>query len=163
MNRLKHRFIAAAVALSAVLGASSAMAGTTTSNLAASVALTSDCTLTTTPIAFGTVDTLNYTSVKPTGVMSLTCTGGTSAKVSINAGLGVGATTGVRYMTDSTGDTLRYALYQSTAGTFGWDSTVTVTFASTGTQTLNAVGVLVTGQAIIPGTYADTVTVSVAY
>jgi spore coat protein U-like protein len=115
-----------------------------------------------------TVNFGNYTGalVTPGATpLSVTCPLLVAYTVSLNAGTGAGATTTTRKMTGPGSSTLNYQLFQNSSRTTNWGNTVgTDTVAGTGSlsaQTLNIYPQLSAGQNNAPGTYTDTITVSV--
>ena len=103
-----------------------------------------------------------------TVAISATCTVGTNYTLSLDVGLGSGATLSTRRMTSVGGDTLDYALYTTAGRTTPWgDGTGgTGTVSSTGTglsQVFTVYGRVPSSAAASVGVYADTVTVTATY
>jgi len=154
----------AAVSLGAPTGA---LAGTQSTNMGVSATVTANCTISTTPVAFGSVDTLagNHDA---TGSVSISCTNGAPWSATANAGAGSGATLPVRRMT-SGANTLAYSLYIDSSHASIWGSGSGGTSAVTGTgsgsaQSFTIYGRVPSGQSSVPaGTYTDTVSVTVTY
>jgi spore coat protein U-like protein len=106
-----------------------------------------------------------------TGGVSVKCTNGTPFTVALSAGSTTGSTVAQRLLANGT-NTLQYNLFVDTAWTktFG-DGTTGTLGAGTGTGVANAVTVPVYGQildsafnqAAAPGTYTDTINVTVTY
>jgi len=98
--------------------------------------------------------------------MTVTCFLFTGYTVALNAGVGVGATTTTRKMTGPGGAELSYRMFQNSSHTTNWGNTVGIdTVAGTGTsspQTINIYPQAAAGQIVAPGTYTDTITISVA-
>lgn len=110
----------------------------------------------------------NYTGTQLThgGIpLSVTCPLVFGYTVSLNAGTGAGATTTTRKLTGPAGATLNYQIFQNASHSINWGTTVgTDTVLGTGTlltQTLYMYPQLPAGQNNSPGTYTDTITVSV--
>jgi spore coat protein U-like protein len=150
-------------------GAQPAFAATTTSTLDVSATVTSNCVVSTSPIAFGNVDVTNGSNVDGTGGISVTCTSGTGWTASADAGGGTGASLVVRKMSDGT-NLLNYALYTDSGRTSVWGDGAggtTATIAGTGNgvaQATTIYGRVPSGQTSLPaGDYDDTVTVTVTY
>jgi spore coat protein U-like protein len=135
---------------------------TTTFSVAATVA--ANCTILATSLAFG-----NYAGalIDSTATISVTCTNTTPYNVGLNAGLATGATVTNRSMTGPASALLGYKLFSNSAYTTNWGNTVgTDTVARTGngaTQPLTVYGQILAGQFATPGSYTDTITVSVTY
>jgi len=138
-------------------------AGNTSTTMAVSATVLSYCSVSTLPLAFG-----NYSgsAVSASTTVTVTCTLGTAFNLGIDAGLGSGATVAARKMTYGA-NTLTYGLYSNAGATTVLGSTIgTNTVADTGTgtaQTVTVYGQIPAGQAVAPGTYSDTVTVTITY
>lgn len=153
----------------AAVAASPAYATTATSSLDVSATVTSNCVVSTTPIAFGNVDVTSGANVDGTGGLSVTCTSGTAWAASADAGAGTGASLATRQMAFGA-NLLNYALYTDTTRTTVWGDGVggtTGTFTGTGNGSAQAstiYGRVPSGQTSLPaGAYADTVAVTVTY
>ena len=168
MSNLITRLIGSA-ALAGLVIAAPAYASTATGNLGVSATVSSNCTLSTSPVAFGTVDVTSGTDVDATGSIGVTCTSGTAWDASADAGAGSGATLDTRKMT-SGANLLNYVLYTDSARTTVWGdgaSGTTALISDTGTgveQTKTIYGRVPSGQTSAPaGDYTDTVAVTVTY
>ena len=96
----------------------------------------------------------------------MTCTNTTPYNIGLDAGTGSGATVATRKMTSGRA-AVKYSLYSDSAHTTVWGTTVgTDVVAATGdgnSQSYTVYG-LVPPQAVpVPGTYNDTITVTVTY
>ncbi|HEX8655563.1 MAG TPA: spore coat U domain-containing protein [Allosphingosinicella sp.] len=160
--------LAAAGALLGLAVPTTAMAGTQNATMNVSATVTANCTISTTPIAFGSVNTLSGNNVDANGTVSVTCTNGSPWTLSADAGGGSGATMATRRMTAG-GNTLNYTIHTTAGhGTVWGDGTATTaTIGNTGTgsaQTITVYGRVFSGQTGVPaGSYADTVNVTVTY
>jgi spore coat protein U-like protein len=132
--------------------------------LAAPFAAGQFCVVSATTMNFG-----SYTgAVSTPGATPVTvnCTILIPYTVSLNAGMGAGATTTTRKMTGPASATLNYQMFQDAARTINWGNTAGVnTVAGTGissAQTINIYPQAAAGQIVAPGTYTDTITVTVA-
>ena len=139
-------------------------AATATSSLAVSATVTSTCMVSATSLGFGSYSGL----VAPaSSTVSVTCTNTTPYNVGLSAGLGAGATVTSRKMTGPASALLAYGLFRDTGHTVGWGGTAgTDTVAGTGngaTQPITVYGQIPTAQYVVPGAYADTITVTVSY
>lgn len=183
MNRERARHIVHASAparhrgawwLGALLGLVCGMAGA------------ADCSITAVGVAFGVYDPLAVTAVDATATVSVRCVwtsgSGTGAQrvspvISLSAGLPPGTLTQRRLRT-ATGDLLNYNLFRDTARTQIWGDGSSGTFTAptspaalvlpssgnprTGTRTIY--GRMPAGQTnAAPGSYADTITVTVTF
>jgi spore coat protein U-like protein len=131
-------------------------------NVTASVA--ANCRVSTQTVDFGTTGVLS-SNVDATGQVSVSCTPGANYSISLDNGQTGTGPTSRRMTLGSIGIT--YGLYRDTARSLPWGSTVgTNTVAGTGTGV--AVGIPVYGRVPsqttpAPGTYTDTVVVTVTY
>jgi spore coat protein U-like protein len=155
-------------AIGAATIATPALAGTANSNLSVNATVTANCTVSTTALNFGSIDTLSASAVDGTGGVSVTCTNGSGWTASADAGSGSGATLASRRMT-SGGNVLNYSLFTNAGRTTVWgDGTGgTGTVGNTGTgsaQSFTVYGRIPGGQSsAAAGTYADTVSITISY
>lgn len=150
------------------LGApTAAVAGTQSSTLGVTATVTANCTVSTTAVAFGSVNTLSG-NTDATGSVSVTCTNGSAWSAAANAGSGTGATLASRRMSAGA-NTLSYTLHTDAARSSVWGdgSAGTATVSNTGTgaaQTFTVYGRVPSGQTSVPaGSYSDTVSVTITY
>jgi spore coat protein U-like protein len=136
-------------------------------NITASV--TTDCSVGTSTLAFGTVSsaTIQAGNVDATGTVAITCTTGTNYTVKLDIGAGSGASFASRKMTGGA-NLLNYSIFNTAGHTTVWGdgTTSTVTVAGTGSgsaQSLNAYGRIFAGQTPNAASYVDTVNVTVSY
>jgi spore coat protein U-like protein len=145
---------------------SAPFAATTTSTFTVQVTLTASCTI-------NSASTLNFGSqgvlianVDQTSTIQVQCTDTTPYNIGLDAGTGSGATVAVRKLT-SGGATVNYTLYSNTGRTTVWGNTVgTDTVAATGNgtaQSYTVYGRVPPQSTPAPGTYTDTITVTVTY
>ena len=164
--------ILTATLAAASLAAGVAQSATTTTTFTVSATVQSTCSATATALAFG-----NYTpgagALANNSTISVKCTKNTPYTVALNAGSTTGGAFTQRLMLSGTTNTLQYNLY-TTAGfatVFGDGTGATGTGTGTGAgvataNTLTVYGQLpdsATNQAAIPGSYSDTITVTVSY
>lgn len=158
--------LAATAAL--LLAASPAFAGTSSSNLGVNATVTSNCTVSTNSVEFGSIDTVTGGNVDATGGITVACTNGTPWTAAASAGAGTGATAASRKMVSGS-NLLDYTLFTDSSRTSVWGdgSGTTATIGNTGTgtaQTVTIYGRVTAGQTSAPaGSYADTVSVTVTY
>ncbi len=154
--------------IAAAFAAAPASASTVGGTLNTSATVTANCTVSTSALAFGNVNTISGSNVDGTGGLTVTCTSGTAWAASAGAGAGTGATLAARKMTAGA-NLLGYNLYTSSAYTTVWgDGTgSTATIGGTGSGSAQAVtvyGRVAAGQTTVPaGSYADTVAVTITY
>jgi spore coat protein U-like protein len=145
-----------------------AYAANTVTSVGVSATIAANCTVSTTAVAFGSVNTLSGSAVDATGGISVACTSGTVWAASAGAGSGTGATFASRKMTSGS-DLLNYSLFTDSGRSSVWgDGTGgTSTVGNTGTGSAQPVTIyarIAAGQTSAPtGSYSDTVSVTVAY
>lgn len=145
-----------------------ALAATVGGTLNTSATVTANCTVSTSALAFGNVDSTSASDVDAAGGLSITCTNGSAWTASAGVGSGSGASYADRRMT-SGANLLNYNIYTSAARTVVWgDGTgSTATIGGTGSGSAQAVtvyGRVAGGQNTVPiGSYADTVAVTITY
>jgi spore coat protein U-like protein len=123
------------------------------------------CSVSATDLAFGTY---SGSLVNAVSSISISCTNSTRYNVGLNAGTAVGATVTNRSMTGPGSALLHYNLFSDPVRSVNWGNTVGVdTEAGMGTggvETLIVYGqVGETQTALQPGSYSDTITVTVTY
>jgi len=132
----------------------------------ANAAVTKTCTITAANnLNFGTPASLLTANVDATTTLQTQCTNSTAFQIGLDNGQNASGTT--RRMLGSSGDLITYELYQDSGRTTRWGNTVnsdTVTGTGNGAVQTNTVYGRVAAQATpTPGTYTDTITVSVTY
>ena len=141
-------------------------AGTATTTMPVSMTITAGCTVTATSVAFGTQSTLDA-AMPATGTLGVTCTNTTPYTVSLDAGAGTSATTTLRTMVGPAAATLTYGLYRDAAFTLNFGNTIgTDTAAGTGSgvsQPITVFGRVPAQASPAPGSYADTVNVTITF
>jgi spore coat protein U-like protein len=143
----------------------------------ASAAVTVNCTATAGPIAFPTYNPLNATADAITGPIKVTCsgsgTGSTNVTVGVTLSAGLSGNFANRTMLSGT-NVLYYNIYWSTTysqvmgdgtgGSFaGTAGPFTVTAGGTNYATGTMYGLVPARQNAAPGTYSDTIVVTVTY
>lgn len=165
-----NKLIKAAVA-SVVLGAvGSAIAATDTTTFTVTATVVASCDVSADP-------TLAFPNFTPGGAdqvasanISVTCTNGHPYSVGLNAGL-YGASTAARLMQAGGGAQLSYALFADAGYTTNWDDiggTNTVSGTGNGPSSADVIPVYgrilaASNDAAQPGSYSDTITVTVNY
>lgn len=148
-------------------------AGSATSNLSATASVSANCTIATSPVAFGAYDpvvTNNSSALDGTGTVTVTCTSGSTGTVTLgqgaNADTGSSDTLPVRRMLAGTSDYLTYNLYSDSGRTTVWGNTAGTGVDRTGTGASDAVtvyGSVAAGQNVPAGSYSDTVVATVTF
>lgn len=168
MTHFSKKMAAALAVGSALLAAGAAHAATATTNLSVTATVTANCTVSSSAVAFGSVNPISGSNVDGTGSITVTCTNGTAWAASAGAGGGTGATLASRKMMSSA-NPLNYSLYTDSGRTTTWGdgtaSTATITNNGTGSsQAVTIYGRVPSGQVTAPpGSYTDTVAVTVTY
>lgn len=168
LNPFRIKAAALCGLVAAAVATSPAQAGTQSSSLGVSATVNANCTISTSALNFGSIDTLSASPVDGTGGVTIACTNGSSWTATANAGTGSGATLASRRMTSGS-NTLTYSLYTDAARTTVWGdgtgSTGTITNTGTGTaQNVTIYGRVPASQTGVPaGAYTDTVSVTVTY
>jgi spore coat protein U-like protein len=159
--------LALAISSAAVLGLanSGARALTATSSFSVTITITATCTIvSTSTLAFPT-QTFMAGNVDQTTTLQVQCTNTTPYNIGLDAGTGSGATVTTRKMT-SGANTINYSLYSDSGHSTVWGNTVgTNTVAATGNGSPISYTIYgrVPQQTPVPGSYADTITVTVTY
>jgi spore coat protein U-like protein len=141
-------------------------AASTTTTFAVQATVTATCTINSaSTLNFGSVGVL-ASNVDQSSTIQVTCTNTTPYNIGLDAGTGSGATVAVRKLS-SGGATINYSLYTSNAYSTVWGTTVgTDTQAGTGNgsaQSYTVFGRIPPQTSPAPGSYADTITVTVTY
>ena len=171
-----RKILSSLVCASALVAASgTASAGSTSASFQVSATVTKNCTVAANPLAFGTY-TPGGGAVKVSSTLNVNCTKTTPFTVALNAGTTTGDAFTQRLLQNQTAgdaDTLQYNLYTSNTYATVWGdgtgSTGTVTGTGTGIATSVAetvYGQLVdstANQNVSPGSYTDTITVTVSF
>lgn len=140
-----------------------AQANPATTTFGVSATVLKDCIVSATALPFG-----NYTGAvnNATSTVTVTCTKSTTYTVGLNAGL-TGASVTARVMT-SGANTLNYSLCSDSAAcATNWGNTLATNWVTgTGTgaaQALTVFGQIPAAQYVTPGSYTDTISVTVTY
>jgi spore coat protein U-like protein len=160
------RYLSALAALMA-LGANPAVSQTQTSQFSVQMTITADCQITSAgSLSFGSAGVI-ATNRDGTSAIVVQCTNGTAYNVGLNEGTGTGATVATRKMTGPGAATVNYTLYSDSAHSSVWGNTVgTDTKSANGTgaaQSYTVYGRVLPQTTPAPGSYSDTVTVTLTY
>ncbi|WP_267919952.1 Csu type fimbrial protein [Pandoraea sputorum] len=145
--------------------------GTATSTFTVTLVIQAGCSVTSTPMNFGTVSNLS-TAQTATTTLSVTCTNTTPYNVGLSAGTTTGSTTSARLLAGGTSGntaTVGFGLYQDSLHTTNWGTaqgTDTVSGTGNGTaQSLTVYGQVPTSAGAIPrpDTYSTTITATVYF
>lgn len=164
------RKIAFGIAAAAAVAATPALAGTATNTLPVEVNVINSCTISATPMNFGSPTSIGTANIDRTSTVSLVCTNGAAYDVAMDPGLNASGTQ--RRMSDGGGTPVYvpYAIYRDTSytaaaeWTSGTGNTVSGTAGASGLVSLTAYGrIPATAPSVVAGTYRDTVTVTVTF
>ena len=144
--------------------------GTATATFTVTLQVLANCSISASPLAFGTAGTL-ASPVQGQTTLSVRCTNSTPYNVGLDAGNVANSTVASRLLagtaSGNTTTTVGYQLYQDAARTTIWGNTQgtnTVGGVGNGTaQTLNVYGQVATQTAPAPDTYQSTVTATVYF
>ncbi len=141
-----------------------AFGATATTTFAVSATVQAACSISAAALSFGT-----YTgaAINATTTVTATCTNTTPYSIGLNPGTATGATVTTRKMTGPGSATVAYSLYSDPGRSINWGQTVgvdTVSAVGSGSaQSLTVYGQTAGGQLATPGSYSDTITVTVTY
>jgi spore coat protein U-like protein len=161
--RISGRLLWAGAALCLSLPAGAA---TATTSFTVQVTVTTSCLINSAgTLGFGSQGVLTG-NVDNTSTIQVQCTSTTPYNIGLDAGTGAGATVASRRMTAGAA-TVSYTLYRDASRTQVWgDAVGTNTVAATGTgagQNHTVYGRVFSQTTPAPGTYTDTITVTVTY
>jgi spore coat protein U-like protein len=144
-----------------------AVAATAIGSFNVTIVITSECKVqSTSTVDFGSEGVIDA-NVDAAGSIGVQCTKSTAYNVGLSAGTGAGATVAARKMTGPGSDTVTYSLYRDAGRSQVWGTTIgTDTVSGTGDGTSQSYPVYGRVQAQTtpaPGTYTDTITVTVTY
>lgn len=139
---------------------------TATAQFSVTATVVVGCAVNATNLDFGA-----YTGslIDANSAIAIDCAPGAKYAVGLDAGTATGATVTTRSMTGPNGDLLHYGLFQDAGRTINWGNTPGVDTesgsgnGSAGVQIFVVWGRLLGGQSANPGTYADTITVTVTF
>jgi len=168
-SKIKLAVLSAIVAGSMGLSATS-YAATQTGTMTVSTSVAVSCTVgVTQDISFAGYDTTATDDLDATGILRSTCTNGGAAKITLGQGAGghesSTATNPVRQMKNGAGK-LRYNLFTDNGHSAVWGDTADTGKAITGTGasiTTNVYARITKNQAVIAGTYNDSIAVTLTY
>ena len=146
--------------------AGQAQAATSTATFAVQVSITATCTINSAgTLNFGSVGLLSA-NTDQTSTIQVTCTNTTPYNIGLDAGTGTGATVATRKLTSGS-KTINYTLYSDSGRTTVWGNTISSnTVAATGSgaaQNYTVYGRTPAQTTPAPGSYSDTITVTVTY
>lgn len=144
-----------------------AHAATATTTFAVTATVNSNCTVTANPLAFGAY---SGAALNVSTTIAVTCTNTTPYNVGLSAGNGSGASVTNRLMTNTSTGSTQTLSYQLLSGSYtgtNWGNTSATNWVggtgSGAAQTLTIYGVVPASQYPTPGSYADSITVTINY
>ena len=155
-------------ALAGLIGV--ARGGTATNSLGSQTTVSTACNVSGSTLAFGTaINPIGAVPVDGTSTLTIECTAATPYTVALSAGLNAGGATNFSARKMANGAyTLGYQLYVDNGRSSVWGngtsgSAVYSGIGSGGVQNVTIYGRLPSLTGTVPGTYTDTVTVTVTY
>lgn len=165
--------IGSALALSTTLGVNPASAETDTADLAVSATVSASCSISTTPLDFGTYDPIGGADLDGEASVETTCTAGSSPVPVITLGQGNNPNFGsseadpLRRMKTSSGNNyLSYFLYKDSNRSTLWGNTAgsgVIVTATGAAETTYVYGRVPASQNVQAGSYTDTVLATVTF
>jgi spore coat protein U-like protein len=154
------------LAVGLTLTTSAAYAATTTSTFTVQATIQAQCIINSaSTLDFGTQGVLSG-NVDNSSTVAVQCTNTTPYNIGLDAGTGTGATVATRKLT-SGGAVINYSLYSDSGRSSVWGNTIgTNTQTGTGngaSQNFTVYGRIPAQTTPAPGTYTDTITVTVTY
>jgi spore coat protein U-like protein len=132
----------------------------------ASATIANYCNVSATNLNFGNQNDLSANRDQ-TSMVTIRCTNTIPYNIGLGAGMGAGATVAVRKMTSAASNTINYSLYRNAARSLVWGETIgTNTLAGTGSganQSQTVYGRIPVQALPNPGTYSDTIVLTVTY
>ena len=161
----KRLAIACAAALLGPV-APAAFGATATSTFTATITITATCqVISANTLSFGTQGLLTA-NIDASSTFVVYCTNGTTYNVGLDDGTTTGGTITTRLLINGA-TTVQYKMFSNSGRTTNWGNTVgTDTVAGTGTganQTMTIYGRVLSQTTPAPGTYTDTVTITITY
>ncbi len=163
-------FVPAAAAAFGLLQSDAAHAGTATANLDVSASVTDNCTISTSPLAFGAYNPASGSALDGAGSLTVQCTLSASADILLDQGsnpdAGSSDAAPLRRMSDGGGNFLSYQLDQDAGHTTLWGNTSGTGQAHTGTgmsANLSVYGRMAASQNVPAGSYADVVVATINF
>ena len=167
-----YRVIVSAIVLGSIILGTQSHADKGTSVLNVSATVKHYCSIGTNPMTFGVYDGVvanASNALEATATVISTCTSGTEALITMNAGASEGSGSDdvpVRRMTSEAGDYLVYQVYSDVSRETVWGNTTPTGVALTGTgspQTHKVYGIIPSAQMVPEGDYNDQIIVTITY
>jgi spore coat protein U-like protein len=161
--------LAAMLMLLVAVSSRSDAAGSASANLSVSASVANNCTISTSPLAFGAYDPVvanASTNLDATGMVTVACTKGATATIGL--GLGSNASGNTRRMTDGSSNFLSYEVYQDSSRSTIWGNSGAELLSpsaapSKAMRDFTVYGRIPSNQDVPAGSYGDTVTATVNF
>ena len=168
MNKFTKLAVCLAASMSAAVFVFSVNAASVTTTIPVSATVIQSCTITAGPVSFGHYNGISGAATDVIATMSPTCTTGKRYAISLDAGVGAGASASARMLTGPGGARLMYGIYTDAARTTVWGDGSSGTLLQSGSGNgavapLQIYGRIPAGQNPPAGAYSDTLTVTVTY
>ena len=156
----------------ALMGATSAFAGSATSNFTVTASVSNNCTISSTAIGFGAYDPIVTNASTPldaAGTVVITCTKGATTTIGLNTGNNAANASGTTRAMKSGTDYLSYEIYQEAARSTVWGNSGTGLLTppaapNKNARTFSTYGRVPAAQDVpASATYTDTVTATVNF
>ena len=150
-------------------GSRSHASGSASANLSVSASVANNCTISTSPLAFGAYDPVvanASTNLDATGTVTVACTKGATATIGL--GIGSNAAGNTRRMTDGSSNFLAYEMYQDSSRATIWGNSGAELLSpsaapSKSMRDFTVYGRIPSNQDVPAGSYGDTVTATVNF
>jgi spore coat protein U-like protein len=165
-----RRIVAGAgmAALVTGLAGDTTKAATATASFGVTASVAANCSISAGALGFGGYDPLSANAsaaLDQTSTLTVACTKGTSASVSLDLGTHASGTTRRMQHASTATEFLSYELYTTAARNTVWNSTNTVAYsaASKAPSSLTVYGQVAGGQDVASGNYSDTVVATITF
>jgi spore coat protein U-like protein len=166
---IMKRALKYAVILSlAISGPAMSAPSFSTATIPVSATVVDSCSVSATALSFGNYNPLSANAVDTSGTVTALCTISTAFAISLNEGLGPGASVSSRKLSLGDGVAIDYAIYSDPSLTTVWGDGTNGTSVQTGVgngagQDFSLYGRLPGAQLAAVGVYSDTITVTISY
>jgi len=173
MSKLMKIFVAGGAIAALALASAPAQAGTAASNMAVSMNVNANCTISAGNLAFGSYDPVTANASTPlngSALLTLNCTNGATTKITLGQGANAnaGSTDAAPLRRSKAGSNyLTYSLFSDSGRTTTWGNTAATAFDYVGTgasdSSVVVYGQVAAGQNVPGGAYSDTVIATVTF
>jgi spore coat protein U-like protein len=143
-------------------------AATATASLGVTANVTANCTIAAGNLGFGSYDPVVAQAASPldqTSTLTVACTKGTNAAVSLDLGTHASGSTRRMQSGSTATEFLTYELYTTGAHSVVWNTTNTVAYTATSkaSSDLTVYGRVAAGQDVETGNYSDTIVATITF